>query len=101
MERVDRRLIVSASDLVGVLACDHLTVLDREVADDELAPPARHDPELQVLQERGLEHERLYLEILESQGLSVARIQPPNDHLDRFSALIERERDTFEAMQAG
>lgn len=49
MERTNWQLIVSASDLVGHLACGHLTVLDGRVSTGGLAKPERDDPELAVL----------------------------------------------------
>jgi len=39
VDRADGKLIVSASDLVGFLACGHLSVLDREALDGRLRDP--------------------------------------------------------------
>ena len=74
MDRASGKLIVSASDLVGHLACGHLSVLDLEALDGGLARPARDDPELEVLQRRGLEHEAAYLASLVDTGLSITEI---------------------------
>ena len=62
---------LSASDLSGFLSCIHLTALDLAVARGTREPPAWVDPVLIVLRERGLEHERGYVEELRAQGLSV------------------------------
>ena len=61
---------LSASDLSGFLSCVHLTALDLAVARGTREPPTWTDPVLIVLRERGLEHERGYVEELRAQGLS-------------------------------
>ena len=62
---------LSASDLSGFLSCIHLTALDLAVAQGQREPPAWVDPVLMVLRERGLEHERGYVEGLRAQGLTI------------------------------
>jgi uncharacterized protein len=62
-------LELSASDLSHFLACRHRTALDLAVAQGALAAPSWVDPALVLLQERGLEHERRYVETLREQGL--------------------------------
>src|SRR5580704_1682602 len=64
----------SASDLVGHLDCHHLTALDAAVARGSLQKPKIWDPVLQTLVERGLAHERQYVETLKQSGVSVAEI---------------------------
>jgi len=49
--------VVSASDLVGHLACGYLTQLERAVVAGKAKRPFRNDPGLAVLVERGREHE--------------------------------------------
>ncbi|HVA60952.1 MAG TPA: TM0106 family RecB-like putative nuclease [Mycobacteriales bacterium] len=92
---------MSATDLVGHLACGHLSVLDLEALDGGLRKPTRDDPELEVLQRRGLEHEAAYLASLADAGLSVAEIAEPAVDVDRLAALRRREADTVRAMRAG
>lgn len=74
MLSVDRVVHLSASDLVGHLNCDYLTALDLAVARGELDKPSVWDPVLEVLVERGALHEQSYLDHLEANGFSVARI---------------------------
>jgi hypothetical protein len=62
---------LSASDLSGFLSCIHLTALDLAVVRGEREPPTWVDPVLIVLRERGLDHERGYVEELRAQGLSI------------------------------
>ncbi len=61
----DGNLQLSASDLVGWLGCHHLAGLEVQAALGELPRPRRYDdPGLALLQERGLLHERRYVEWL-------------------------------------
>ncbi len=60
------KLVVSATDLVGFLACGHLTNLDRALVAGKIAKPDRgDDPGLDLLRRRGWEHEQRYIEELE------------------------------------
>jgi uncharacterized protein len=72
MQDLDGTIVYSASDLVGYLECEHLTTLERAVFATGLSRPARDDPELDVLQRRGLEHEGNYLAHLRGLGRTVA-----------------------------
>ncbi|MGO6789486.1 TM0106 family RecB-like putative nuclease [Rhizobium ruizarguesonis] len=75
MQRIGTQLILSAHDLVGHLSCHHLTALDLHVAEGALAKPARWDPMLEVLRERGLKHEQEFLDHLKAQGLDATVIE--------------------------
>ena len=55
---------LSATDLANHLGCRHLTGLDRSAARGEIKPPYWQDPMLDALRERGLVHERAYLDHL-------------------------------------
>jgi len=74
MQKQGDSLLLSASDLVGHLACAHLTGLDIAVANGTLAKPATWDPLLELLRERGAQHERGFVEHLREQGLGVTVI---------------------------
>src|SRR3979490_1357035 len=65
---------LSASDLVGHINCRYLTNLDLRVVKGALAKPTLHDPGLDVLIERGRQHEQGYLAHLKSKGLAVTSI---------------------------
>ncbi len=74
----DGTIVVSATDLVGFLDCDHLTTLELgRVADLWVKPPEREDPEVRLLQERGVAHEQAYLERLRDEGRTVVEIERP------------------------
>src|SRR6185369_7798807 len=68
MQIIDGQPVFSATDLVGFLACEHLTALELAAAARLVKRPVRADPELDVLQERGLAHEQRYLADLETAG---------------------------------
>jgi predicted RecB family nuclease len=63
---------VSATDLANHLSCRHLTTLDIRLAKGQIAEPSWENPHLRALQQRGLEHERAYVDSLRSRGLSIA-----------------------------
>src|SRR5882672_3108832 len=70
--RIDNnRLQLSATDLAKHLACRHLTSLDLMAARGEIKRPYWHDPAVDVLVERGLRHERAYLNHLEKLGRQI------------------------------
>ena len=63
----------SATDLIAFLGCRHATFLDRRNLDEPM-PLAAEDPLLALLQEKGLAHERRYLDVLRKDGRSVVEI---------------------------
>src|SRR5215471_20252041 len=65
-------ITLSATDLANHLSCHHLTSLDLRLARGEIAEPSWENPHLRVMQQRGLEHEKAYVESLRSKGLDVA-----------------------------
>jgi predicted RecB family nuclease len=93
-------IVVSASDLVGYLACDHLATLELGRAQGLWEkPPRREDPELELLQERGLEHETAYLDRLRAAGRSIHEVQLR--HPETPDELRAAEAETFDAMRRG
>jgi uncharacterized protein len=73
MFRAADRLVLSANDVTDVLACRHLTQLERRVALGELDPPA-DSASLEAIARRGAEHEQRWLERFEREGRRVVRI---------------------------
>src|SRR3954470_4116065 len=75
MQRLDGQLVLSPTDLTHHQECTHLTRLDLGVATGEWAAPDVETPEdVQFVFDRGLEHERKYLESLKSAGKTVVEI---------------------------
>lgn len=93
MRLVESAIEFSASDLSRFLGCHHRTGLDLAVAHGRLDRPMWVDPALKVLQERGLEHERQYVDTLTAQGLTAI-------DLSEYEGLPAEQR-TLEAMRAG
>jgi uncharacterized protein len=89
MQKIDGQPVYSASDLVGYLACEHLTALERAALNGLTTRPDLMDPELDVLQRRGHEHEQRYLAQLRAEGLEVVEVAsagPGENHGDRLRA---------------
>src|SRR5437867_2828943 len=98
MQLIDGEIVLSASDLTGHLACEHLTQLELAAARGLVPRPQRHDPELEVVSARGIEHERAYLERLRDEGREVVEIT--GDHRS-LTGLRQAAADTESAMRAG
>ncbi len=69
-----RQIRLSASDLSNHLACRHLTTLELQVALGQRTAPDWAVPDLKVIQELGLRHEKAYLAHLVAQGLKVENL---------------------------
>jgi len=72
MRLVAELLRLSATDLANHLGCAHLSRLDLAVAEGRERRPHRNDPIVELLTERGREHEAAYLKHLRAQKLVVA-----------------------------
>lgn len=72
-------LNLSATDLANHLSCRHLTALNLRLARGEIAEPSWDNPHARVLQQRGLEHEKAYIQSLRSRSLTVVDLsgEPP------------------------
>lgn len=84
---------LSASDLSQFLGCRHRTALDLAVAHGQREAPTWVDPAMLVLQQRGLDHERGYVDALRAEGLLAV------DLAARFGD--EAVAHSLEAMRAG
>jgi uncharacterized protein len=94
----DGTLRLSPSDLGNHLACEHLTQLELRVVRGELERPFLEDPYGEVIRRRGTEHERAYLDRLESEGKRIVRMRVYED--GGFDP-AEARRLTEEAIRAG
>ena len=85
--------LYSASDLVNFLGCGHATALDvRQLTDPVDFPP--DSAQTVLLQEKGIEHERAFLEQLRAEGRAVVEIASDG-------TLEERVERTLHAMRGG
>jgi uncharacterized protein len=100
VQRLDGTLVLSATDLVGYLACDHLATLElSRVAGLRERPHRRDDPTIEIIQEKGDLHERSYLDALRAGGKSVAEIEKAD--LRTIDDLRRAAGETLDAMRAG
>ena len=100
MQLIDGQPVYSATDLVGFLACEHLTELERAALERLVERPHRADPELDVIRKRGEQHELRYLDGLRAEGRSVvvvARIEGE----ERGDQVRRQAAETIDAMRAG
>jgi predicted RecB family nuclease len=68
MRLVDELLRLSATDLANHLGCAHLSQLNRAAAEGRAQRPKWKDPIVDLLSERGFQHERAYLAHLRASG---------------------------------
>lgn len=71
MQISENELRFSATDLVGYLNCRHLAQLEHALARGEIERPKFFDPMLEVLWERGKQHEQAYVAHLQSEDLKI------------------------------
>src|SRR5688572_15768869 len=100
MQLIDGQPVFSATDLVGYLACEHLTQLERAALAGLGHRPDRPDPELDVIRKRGDQHEKRYLVDLEAEGRRVVRIERREDE-ERGDRIRRQADETLAAMQSG
>jgi len=94
MKKQGENFELSASDLVAYLNCQHLSDLDRAVAEGVKEKPKVWDPLLEVLWERGAEHEKNYVQHLQDAGFDALRIEGVDVSQEAVS-------QTIAAMKAG
>jgi predicted RecB family nuclease len=74
MKNVDGKIFLSPTDLSNHLGCKHLTELNREVALGKRQKPSYKNLTLEALAERGLAHERAYVDYLRSANKTVIEL---------------------------
>ncbi|HEX5012809.1 MAG TPA: TM0106 family RecB-like putative nuclease [Candidatus Limnocylindrales bacterium] len=99
MQLIDGTLIVSATDLVGFLECDHLVTLELARTRGEVEKPFRDDPQLDLIRRRGFDHEQAYIALLREQGRDVLEIS--RTAATTPAELLAAQDETVEAMRAG
>jgi predicted RecB family nuclease len=100
MQLIDGRPVFSATDLVGYLACEHLTALERAALAGLVERPNRPDPELDVIRRRGIQHEQRYLGDLRATGRTIVEVAH-DDEAERGEQVRRQAEETISAMAAG
>ena len=95
----DGTLVVSATDLVGFLECDHLVTLEMARARGEIEKPFHFDPLLELNRKRGYEHEQAEIGRLTDAGRTVVEMQLRSPRTP--AELRAAEAETSAAMRAG
>lgn len=88
------RTVYSATDLVGFLECEHLTTLDLMDLETPF-PRVPEDEQVALIQQKGHDHERAFVEELRARTPSFVDIS------ERRGDVWERIGFTIEAMRAG
>ena len=98
----DGSVVVSATDLVGFLECDHLATLELgKVQGLWDKPHHRKDPELELLRERGIEHEQRFLERGRAAGQTIVDLRSEPTTERSAAALETAQAATLAAMRSG
>ncbi len=101
MQLLDGAPVYSATDLVGFLACGHRFELERAALAGLVKKPIRSDPTIELIQERGYEHERRYLDDLRAAGRTIVEIPRDGSAANTRAGLREACALTQAAMRAG
>ena len=101
MQLIDDEPVFAATDLVGYLECEHLTALERAAMAGLVERPHLDDPELDVLRQRGFQHEQRYLAELRAAGRTIVEVSLDGSAEDRGAALRAAAAETRDAMAAG
>src|SRR5687768_5362955 len=100
MQLIDGKPVFSATDLVGYLACEHLTALEQAAMARLHSRPNRDDRELDIIRRRGFQHEARYLEELRAEGRTVVTIER-HDEEERGERIARQAAETIDAMASG
>ena len=95
MQRIDGHLVLSPTDLTKHVACPHITTLDLAALDGSVTGATGPDDALNLVFQKGLDHEHRYLDDLRAQGRTIEDIAAQG--LDKREA----EAATLEAMRRG
>ena len=101
MQRIEGQLVLSPTDLTKHLACPHITTLDLAYLDSPphggAEAPDDADDTLNLIFQKGMDHEKAYLQRLSDAGRTLAEIPTRYDVAGR----IEAEQQTLAAMRDG
>ncbi|MEP6491839.1 MAG: TM0106 family RecB-like putative nuclease [bacterium] len=94
-------LVLSATDLSNFLGCRHRTALDMAVAHGERQRSFHHDPLLELLWQRGLEHERRFVDSLRASHVEVVNLGTIDNPAERVAATLGAMRNGTDVIVQG
>ncbi|HSM76724.1 MAG TPA: hypothetical protein VLT57_03825, partial [Bryobacteraceae bacterium] len=80
---------LAATDISNHLFCEHLTALNASESRGERSAPPVRAPDLVVIQQRGLDHERAYTDRLVSEGLSIVNLDGCKNEADSVAQTLQ------------
>jgi uncharacterized protein len=89
MEYSQGSIRLSATDVANHLSCKHLSTLNLLLAKGSLPAPEWSNPDLKVLQQLGLDHEKAYVENLRSKALSILDVSQESNSRDATLAAMK------------
>ena len=101
MRHTGDELVLSATDLTQFLCCPYGTALEMAVASGERTRPHWHDPLLEILWQRGREHEERYVDSLRGQGKSVVDLRAVIDSHEAIERTVEGMRRGADVVSQG
>ena len=97
----DGEFALSATDLSSFLGCRHRTALDMAVALGKREPVYHSDPLLELLIQRGLEHERRFVDRLRVGDASVVDLSAVEHNAERLAKTHAAMREGTDAIVQG
>lgn len=101
MRKFLNRLVLSATDLSNFLNCRQRTALELAEVHGKRSRPIFHDPLLEALFTRGLEHEKQYVAALAESGRRIADLTEFKNSPDMFERTIGAMRSGADAIVQG
>jgi len=97
----DGEFALSATDLSSFLGCKHRTALDMAVALGKREPVYQSDPLLELLIQRGLEHERRFVDSLRTGNASVVDLAGIDHNAERLAKTEAAMREGADVIVQG
>ena len=101
MRNISDQIVLSATDLSNFLNCRHRTALELGEARGKRSRPYFHDPVLEALFARGLEHEHQYVEALESAGRRMVNLAETRDRTESITRTVNAMRTGADVIVQG
>src|SRR3989304_10097972 len=101
MRNISAQTFLSATDVSNFLSCRHRTALELGEARGKRTRPQFHDPVLEALFARGLEHEHQYVVALENAGRRIFNLSEIRDRTEAAACTGNPMRAAADAIVQG